>query len=509
MLSRSTRRLVRQLVRGTSLACPAAGFRLETHRLARAIAAAASLAATGAAVGATPASAATPVQAIANLNAQRASNGIPAGIVEVPAWSQACAQHNAYERANGGTLIHDEDVGRPGYTEAGAFAGANSVLAKGDSWDSANPWEHAPIHLHQLLHPRLAEMGVADGGGYTCATTHPGNTRQAPATPTTYTYPGPGTSFRFEETAAEGPCTPGEKIGIPQGTKTGPYLYVMTDGPWSKFAGARFTSASLVGPDGPVELRTVDNYTPGLEGYLPTGGELIPLRPLRPRQTYTASVNATVTESGTEAATPVSHHWSFTTVGRPANASVELGLAPQGGVRVFYRADSPAPARVSLLHPGGQATLTRSISKEQNVVVSLPPGQWVACFTVPAAGEWEGAQDCAKEPVEVVGHPRMRVGKPRLRKGKLSLALSTDPILRGRKITVTTRQVIRRDGRTRGIGAARRKTVTIRKSMSLRATMPRRGRGVRVEVRAKPFIVSGGRWASSTARRTYVRSSRR
>ena len=66
-----------------------------------------------------PAVAATPAEIVASLNAQRATNGIPADIVERSDWSESCRLHNEYQRLNG-TLTHSEDPGLPGYTEDGA-----------------------------------------------------------------------------------------------------------------------------------------------------------------------------------------------------------------------------------------------------------------------------------------------------------------------------------------------------------------------------------------------------
>ena len=51
------------------------------------------------------------------------------------------------------------------------------------------------------------------------------------------------------------------------------------------------TAATLTGPRGPVELRTVDRTTPTVGPFLPPGsGFLIPVAPLEPATTYTASV---------------------------------------------------------------------------------------------------------------------------------------------------------------------------------------------------------------------------
>src|ERR1044072_4695190 len=107
--------------------------------------------------GPAPAGAVTPDVAIANLNAQRAANGIPAGITIDPALSQGCVAHDNYMHLNG-ELTHDEVDGKPGYSREGQQAGQTSVLALGaPPWTSptTNPWGLAPIHLGLLLAPPL------------------------------------------------------------------------------------------------------------------------------------------------------------------------------------------------------------------------------------------------------------------------------------------------------------------------------------------------------------------
>lgn len=59
----------------------------------------------------------TSAESIAKLNQQRAANGIPAGIVERPDWSDACRKHDGYTKAHG--LTHDEDSSQPDYTPEG------------------------------------------------------------------------------------------------------------------------------------------------------------------------------------------------------------------------------------------------------------------------------------------------------------------------------------------------------------------------------------------------------
>ena len=103
--------------------------------------------------------AATPAQVLQALNAERAANGIPAGVQEAPEQSTGCALHNAYRAANGGAVVgHDEAPERPGYTPEGALAGRSAVLA-GTSWAAGNPYADAPIHLMRLMDPRLERAG--------------------------------------------------------------------------------------------------------------------------------------------------------------------------------------------------------------------------------------------------------------------------------------------------------------------------------------------------------------
>jgi hypothetical protein len=256
---------------------------------------------------------ASPAQAIAALNAQRSANGIPAGIVEDTQRSTDCANHNAYEQQNDG-LQHGEDKGKPGYTDGGNEASLNAVLAQGSSWgDGSNPWETAPIHLMQLLSPRLKSSGVADAGGWVCMTTWLGiDDNNGPAANVVYTYPGDGaTNWRGGEVASESPFTPGDKVGLPQPTRTGPYIYALLDGPGNLFnlrSEAHLTSATLTGPNGAVGLKTLDSTDSELGPYMVPGAYIIPAAPLATGK-YTGSVTFTV------GGVPVTKTWSFTVGG--------------------------------------------------------------------------------------------------------------------------------------------------------------------------------------------------
>lgn len=315
------------------------------------------------------------------LNAQRAAQGIPAGIVEDPALSSACFKHDQYGAATG-TLTHDEDDANPNRTPEGDAAAHQSVIYAGAGpWTATrNPFETAPIHLHQLLAPRLDRMGAAETQGYGCATTLASRNRPAPAADVTYTYPGNGaTGWATAQTAAEGPYTPGERVGIPAGTRTGPYLYVMFDGPDVRtFDTAHATGATLTGPSGPVDVAVVDNATDGLSGYLPTGMELIPRAPLAEGATYTASVTADVTtQSGTR---PFASSWTFTTTGIRDNALRIAGVSASGRAVAVTVASSAPGAVVDAAGPGA--------------ATSAPVGtDGVARLALPADGTW---QVCAR-----------------------------------------------------------------------------------------------------------------
>ena len=237
------------------------------------------------------ASAATPASVVEKLNAQRARNGLPAQVVENERWSQACLDHVDYLRRTR-DFAHVETPGRPGYTKAGAFAARNAVLALGKTWARGNPFESAPLHLMQVLSPQLRTTGVYDGSGYSCLTTWPGyrfGTKNA-----IYSYPGDGTTgWHPSERAREEPYTAGDAVGLRRGTRTGLILLVFADGPWARSQRMRIKSAQLTGPRGSVEVKTVDDTAPTIGQYMPAGGVVIPLRPLRRRALYKAVVQMT------------------------------------------------------------------------------------------------------------------------------------------------------------------------------------------------------------------------
>lgn len=280
---------------------------------------------------------ATPAQAIAHLNAQRAANGIPAGIVENPAWSEGCRLHNNYMRFND-VFEHDEDPAKPGYTAEGDAAGMGSVLSQGKSFgEGRNPWEEAPMHLMQLLGPRLSVTGVNDAEGYACMRSWDGYQRPAAAGDTLYSYPGDGVEgVPPSQTANEEPFVPGDSVGLARGTTTGPHIFLLADGPWVAAGGiASVDAASLTGPEGAVDLRSVTNATPDVGALLPPGAILIPAKPLRPGTLYQAQATVRSVSGG-----QVARSWSFRT-GRVPNG-IQLRSVTAAGDRVEVMATSVA-----------------------------------------------------------------------------------------------------------------------------------------------------------------------
>ena len=268
-------------------------------------------------IAAPAASAVTAATAISNLNAQRRANGLPAGIAADSALSAGCAAHNNYMHSNGDVLDHDEVPGKTGYTMAGDDAGHRAVLAFGARpWKrvSDNPWETAPIHLAQLLDPSLAVAGYNESFRFSCAVTLADPRRPEPVAPQLYTYPGPRSHIYTAEVAAEGPFTPGELVGIKPGTPTGPYIFVFADGVeplgpvqpqiLSASVRPRTRSARASRKSKRIKLKIVDSTNPQLGPYLPPGGVLIPVKPLK-RGKYKASVTVQV---GTAT---LSRRWKF------------------------------------------------------------------------------------------------------------------------------------------------------------------------------------------------------
>lgn len=239
-----------------------------------------------------PAQGAPTKHIISVLDAQRAANGIPAGIVENSEWSADCALHNAYEKRNH-VFGHAEIENKPGYTAKGNLIAATSVIAKGLQWGAHDPYDNAPYHLFDLLNPRIDSIGASDSSGFDCVEIELGTGRAAPSKVLGYSYPGNGRrGVPVSQRAEEQPMTPAQTLGLGSGP-SGPNLLVYFDGPWTNGSRAQIASASLSSAHGSVALRWLDNTTSNL--LAPTGAILVPVTKLRAHTTYRARIRGSVT----------------------------------------------------------------------------------------------------------------------------------------------------------------------------------------------------------------------
>jgi hypothetical protein len=448
---------------------------------------------------AAPAGAATAATTLATLNAQRAANGLPAGIVEDPALSSGCAAHDLYMSENGG-LTHVEQAGHPGYTVSGANAGQNAVLSQGAGWDTGNPYETAPLHLDQLLAPRLQVVGTADADGFSCTTTFPGWTRADPATTTIYTYPGPGATIYPSEVASELPFTPGQLVGLSSAAQTGPYLIVLADAPGQSPLGntATLSHATLTGPHGRVAVATVDGSTPATGGSVPTlaaylspGGFIIPVHPLAPASTYDAHV---VVDFG---GTKTTHDWAFTTQGLDPASSLTVS-----GPRLVFQSHSAAPIRISLTRANGKHAAAIRLAPGQSATPHLAAGSWQACGAQPARGGYTGFQRCVT--LVVTGKPVLGLGTPRLSGLRLVVPVRYGNVLRRRRATLVLLPLTCTARHCRTAGRARTWTVRLR-GATLVLPAPSPGRGVRIVLSTAAFQLGDAPWAAARATASFTR----
>lgn len=448
------------------------------------------------------AGAASAARALAVLNAERSGNGIPAGISLVRRWSADCTAHDRYMSIHG-ALSSNEVPGAAGYSAGGAFAARNSALIRGSDWGHGNPYESAPIHLDQLLAPRLAQLGSADRAGYSCTTTFPGWTRADAAAPTLYTYPGDGGTIYANETAVERPFTPGELIGVRPRALTGPYLIVLADAPAaSPFNdAATLSGATLSGPAGPVPVKSADGATPvsspsgTLAAYTSPGGFIIPTTPLTPGMTYRAHV--LVTFAGVQS----SRDWSF--VAKAVDPTSSLIAA---GEVLSFRSRSPAPIRVVFTRSSGAAARALTISSGRSAPARLSPGTWLACGTQAAAEGFSGYQRCLT--IAVAARPFISLGRGTVSGPQLRLPLRFSSVLRGRTATVGAQTLmlscVATRCRLKPAGTVTRRLVL--GASRLRIALPPFGEGVRVTVSTPAFQLADVPWSAASASRKFLHS---
>jgi hypothetical protein len=211
--------------------------------------------------------------------------------------NSACSAHAKY--MNSATVLtNDELVGSPLYTAAGLWAAQNSALAEvGSGFEPEDPWKDAPFHEFQLMHPWLAKTGVGVSGNFICMVTGGDRSADGASSYALQTVPGTGQYVPPEETAVESPFTPGDEVGLPAGTRTGPNLLVYAVGP-QHLTTVTITAATLTAADGStVPVRWVDGSSPRSGKYLDGGAIVIPAYPLEENTSYSLQVEAETSPS--------------------------------------------------------------------------------------------------------------------------------------------------------------------------------------------------------------------
>jgi hypothetical protein len=245
----------------------------------------------------------SPPEAIADLNKQRAANGIPTIPTENAELSQGCIDHTTKYVTQKGAYPHTEEPQQPGYTPLGELAASKSDLAyhspisPQEEWGpESNPWLDAPMHLADLFAPDATSVWYGESSTAACMGTELAPTPPS-APPSFYSLPGNEVNnVAATWNADEEPFTPGQAVGIPTGRSTGPYIFL-----WSEGGEDALSTATLTGPAGEaVPVRLVTPSTPAppspppfppvetMAGYGPTN-YVIPPSPLKIDSTYTVT----------------------------------------------------------------------------------------------------------------------------------------------------------------------------------------------------------------------------
>ncbi len=254
----------------------------------------------------------TASEAISLLNAQRVANGIPPVTLDQSLLLPECD-------------LEDHEIAAP---ESNAWSASES------------PWVSAPAHESILYNPLAtsaaygvyATFGSNDPtfqpgqGGWQCMWFGWNNLSLAEvSTPHFYSYLSPEgpRSVPVSEDASEWPTTPQQAAGLPEG-ETGPSILVYAIGLGSR---PHIVSAALTSSSGEaVTARSADGTTTyeGRNLLWSWAGDVIPVSPLHPSTSYTATVVWEGTE-GIQATQTV----SFTTKRECDAGACEAAIAPE------------------------------------------------------------------------------------------------------------------------------------------------------------------------------------
>jgi len=320
---------------------------------------------------------------LTTVNYYRAMAGV-GPVSEDPAMSSGAAAHSCYMLYNG--ITHDEAPGLPGYTPEGDAAGNNGNVAVSTQINTSarshvELWMSGPFHAIGVLRPNLERTGFGKCDLDSTPTWHSGATLDVlrglgstPRPPYPILFPGDGTTTNLNRFIAESPnpltfCNWTGVAGLP-------IIAMMPEA-------ANGATASLVGPDGPLDVCVLSAAnTTGVAQQILQGDNAVVIVPRTILSAGGYSVNA-----GTSARNV---SWSFTvdpaaalgdtTVPVAQPTAAPTGLAPLAPARIVdtreqngaTRLIGGAVTRLQVTGRGGVPSDAKAVLA--NVTVTGPSG---------------------------------------------------------------------------------------------------------------------------------------
>ena len=289
---------------------------------------------------------------LTTVNYYRAMAG-DAPVTEDPTMSAGATNHSCYMLYNG--ISHDEVPGLQGYTPEGDLAGNNGNVAVSSVINTSDRthvelWMTGPFHAIGVLRPNLVTTGFGRCDLPNTPTWHSGATldvirglSSAPRPASPVLFPGNGTTTNLDRFVVETP-NPLDFCGW-TGAAGLPIIAMMPEG-------ANSASASLSGPNGPIDICVLSaSNTTGVAQQILQGDNAVVIVP----RTVLAQGGYSVT-ANTSARTV---NWSFTVDSAAAVGIVPLpvaqptapatGFAPLAPARIV---DTRTPLGATRLNAG-------------------------------------------------------------------------------------------------------------------------------------------------------------